>query len=94
MIKKILLWSLFAAFAAILVVGAINRTNVKSTDAAHANGGNGQGQDEHIEFTGDHENEVQGFQGNRQNDDAYCRADQKIARPIVCFGLSFGRWCG
>ncbi|MBN2503514.1 MAG: hypothetical protein JXB38_22245 [Anaerolineales bacterium] len=67
MLKKILLWSLFAAFAAILVIGAINRTNAKSTDAGYTNGGNGHGQAEYVEFSGDHENGTQGYQ-NRDED--------------------------
>ena len=44
MLKKFILWSLFAAFAAILVIGAINRTNAKGTDTTYTNGGNGYGQ--------------------------------------------------
>ncbi len=61
MLKKILLWSLFAAFAAILVIGAVNRTNAKSTDTA--NGGNGYGQN----LTTDHENDTQGYQNRDEN---------------------------
>jgi hypothetical protein len=36
MIKKILLWTLFAAFVGLIIFGAINRTNEKLADAAPA----------------------------------------------------------
>lgn len=66
MIKKILLWTLFAAFIGLIVLGAINRTNAKLEDEAPAReanqsqneGGNrGQAGKETNESETEHESE-------------------------------------
>ena len=81
MLKKIILWSLFAAFAAILVIGAINRTNAKSTaSAGYTNGGNGYGQEEYENGTQGNQNQAGNWQaGNGQENGLPLAAQEEHA---------------
>jgi len=68
MIKKIVLWTLFAAFVGLIVFGAINRTNAKledqspeerqSSQSQGEDGNRGQSGKEANESTTDHEGEL------------------------------------
>jgi hypothetical protein len=66
MLKKIVLWTVFAGLAAVLVVGAVNRTSSKSTQTGEGHSASrGQGTDVRVSLQEDRSSDNQG--DNQQN---------------------------